>query len=173
VERGDPGAHQRVRLDGRQFLGQTRDRTGGSDQVLRVSAIKCHAGDLAGLAGEEIPTTAVVAVPAISAVPPNARSLAWRPSSHAGANRIDHSRHLMTRNPRVPNARKNSLFDDRIAVTDATSLYLDSDRSSARFRYRTFNDLKRTVRSGDLHNTHCSHGSSNQSYSSVKSSNCL
>ena len=39
VERGEPGAHQRGRLDGRQVGGHQRDRAGGGDHVLAVAAV--------------------------------------------------------------------------------------------------------------------------------------
>ena len=39
VERGEAGAHQRGRLDGRQVGGHQRDRAGGGDHVLAVAAV--------------------------------------------------------------------------------------------------------------------------------------
>jgi len=162
VECGDAGTHQRGRLDGRQLRRQQRERAGGSDHVVPVSAVERQAGDLAGLACEEIPPTAGVAMPAMSAVPPDPYSLAWRPSGDAGANRIDHPCHLMTRNSRVLNSRKSSLFDQRIAVADAACLHLDSDRSRTRFRYRPFNEFKGPIRVRDLCNTHRRHNSSSR-----------
>ena len=160
VERGQAGAHQRGRLDGRQVGGHQRDRAGGGDQVLAVAAVIGDAGDLAAHAGEELPAAAVVAIAAVAAVPPDADPLARLPSGDAGADRVDHPGHLMAGDPRVLNSREEPLLGDRIAVADAAGLHLDPHRSGARLRDRPFNDLKGPIRAGDLHDTHRRHGSS-------------
>ena len=153
-----PGAHQRGRLDGRQVGGHERDRAGGGDHVLAVAAVIRDAGDLAAHAGEELAAAAVVAIPAIAAVPADAHPLARLPAGDAGADRVDHPGHLMAGNPRVLNSREQPLLRERIAVADAASLHLDPHRPGTRLRDRPLHDLKRALRAGDLRNTHHRHG---------------
>jgi hypothetical protein len=93
----------------------------------------------------------------IAAVPANSHPLAWLPVNHAGADPIDHSRYLMARDARILKPRKSSLFNEGIAVANATGKDLDTDRSDARLGYRPFNDFKRSVGARDLHDTHRRH----------------
>ena len=91
-------------------------------------------------------------------MPADAYPLAPRPTPDAGADRVDHSGHFMTWNPRILNTRVSPFLDKRIAVANATSLHLHPHRSRARVRHRPFNDLKGPVRARDLHNAHGGHG---------------
>ena len=160
IESGDAGAHQGGRINGRQVGGHSRNGAGRRDHVLRVAAVECETGDLTGHAGEELPTAALTATPAIAAVPTDARPLARRPSDDAGADRIDHPGRFMTGHARILNTRESSLFDEGIAVADAASLHLDPHRTGAWFRYLPFNDLQGPTRSSNLHNAHRRHDSS-------------
>jgi hypothetical protein len=162
IEGGDTGTHQWGRVDGLQLSRHPRDRAGGRDHVLRVSAVEAEARDLTGHAGKEVATSALVAMPAISTVPPNAHALARRESGDARANHIDHSGHLMARDPRVLNTRESPLFDERIAVADAARVYFDSYRPGDRLWYLPFDDLKGTIGPRNLHNAHRRHGCSSR-----------
>src|SRR5262249_3541513 len=95
---------------------------------------------------------------AIAAVPADTHALANLPAGETSRDRLDSSGHLVTGNTRVLNAREQSLFGDRIAMTDAARQHLDPHRSSLRFRYRPFDDFKRTLGTRDLCNTHGRHG---------------
>lgn len=76
-----------------------------------------------------------------------------------GADRVDHTRHFMTGDARVLNARPPALFGECVTVADPACKHLDPYRPGAWFRYRPFHDLKRTVGTGDLCNTHRCHTS--------------
>src|ERR1700686_4329974 len=90
----------------------------------------------------------------MSAVPADADSLASRPSRDCGTDRVDHSNDFMPRYPRILNARPRPLLDQRIAVTNATSLHLDSHPSALWFRNFPLDQLQWSLRLWDLH---CSH----------------
>src|SRR5262249_48911462 len=107
--------------------------------------------------GEEIAPSAVIAMPAIAAVPADAHPLAGLPVGNAGTDRINHPRYLMTGNPWKLNPRKKALLGERIAVADATSKNFDPDRSRGRCGDRPLNDFERTFGARDLGDTHGSH----------------
>src|SRR5262245_5190566 len=111
VEGGDTRAHQRSRVHGRKPLRDQRQRSGGSDHVFGVAAVVHDARNLKGdLAGDEVSATARIAAPAVSAVPANSDPLARRPPGDVHADRVDYSGDLMSRNPRVLDARPGSFF---------------------------------------------------------------
>jgi hypothetical protein len=169
VERGDAGAHQRRRLHRRQFLRHARQRFGARDGVIGIAAVAGDAGDVGGrLAGEELAPAAVIAIPAISAVPAETGALAGRPSGHAGADCIYNPDDLMSWNPRVRYTRKVSFLGQRIAVTDSASLHLDSYRSRAGIRDLPFHDLKGSAWAGNLHRAHLRHMASNNDVDTLR-----
>src|SRR5262249_54063252 len=96
-------------------------------------------------------------IAAIAAVPPHADPLAPLPSGDAGADRVDHTGHLMAGNSRVLNTREKALLRDRIAVADAAREDLDPHRSGARFGDGPFNNFERFIGATDLHHTHSRH----------------
>jgi hypothetical protein len=107
-----------------------------------------------GHAGEEVAAAARVATAAIAAVPSHPDALAGLPSLDAGADRVDHSGHLVPGNTRVLEPRKGSFLDERIAVTDAAHLDPDAHRPGSRLGDRSLGDLERPVGSGDLDHAH-------------------
>ncbi len=155
VERGDARAHERRRIDGCEIRGQQSDRASRSDHVLGISAVESDAGHLTGLAREEIAASAEIALPTIAAVPPNPHALTPGQPCHTGTHRVDHTRDFVTGNSRIRYARKDSLFDDRIAVADAASLDLDSNPALAWLGHRSVHDLNWPFRLGDLSGSHC------------------
>jgi hypothetical protein len=159
VERGDAGAHQWGRIDGREVRRHQGDRARGCDHVFAVPAVIRDARGLAAHAGEKRTAAAVVAIPAIAAVPPDADAPSRLPSGHAGADRVDHPGHLMAGNPRVLNSWEKAFFRHRIAVADAACFHLKPHGSRARLWYWPFNDLKGPIRARDLYNTHGRHSS--------------
>jgi hypothetical protein len=117
--------------------------------MVRVAAVKRDTFDLrARLAGEEIASTARIAIAAVSAVPAHSDPLTNGPSSDAGANSVDHSNDLMSRHPRVLNARQLSVLGKRVAVTDSAGLHLDANRPRAGLWDVTFHNFK-GVHSGE------------------------
>ncbi|MEY2493918.1 MAG: hypothetical protein QOJ45_410 [Verrucomicrobiota bacterium] len=138
-------------------MGQRLRRRG---HVLRVTAVVRNPGREQGdLAGEEISAPTVIAVAAMSAVPAYAHSLPNVPSRDRGPDRIDHSDDLMSGDSRILDPRPRPVFDQRIAVTNATRLHLDSHPSALRFRNFPLDQLQRSLRLRDLHGSHffCHH----------------
>ena len=151
VERGDAGAHERRRIDGRKIVGHQRQRADGREHILGVAAIARDAGNLGGsLAGEEIAAAAVIAIAAESAVPADAHSLSGFPARDVGTNRIDHADHFVSGNARILDARKETVLRHRIAVADATSLDLDSHKAGAGLGNVAFDNFQGTARRGRL-----------------------
>ena len=74
--------------------------------------------------------------------------------------RVDLSRDLMTRNARKRETRVLSSAHERIAMTDATSLDLDTHLTCTRLRNVSLHDLERTACFCDLDCSHLvGHGS--------------
>src|SRR5262249_58588622 len=119
--------------------GHAGDRTRGGAELLAVAAVVGDARDLAGDAGKDLAPAAMVAMPAIAAVPANADPLAGLPVGDAGADRVDHAGHFMTGDAGELNSRIRPFLGERIAVADAASEDPDPDRSGARFGDRPFN----------------------------------
>src|SRR5438552_8228918 len=160
VERRQPGAHQRRGGPGSQFIRKPCDRTHRRDHVFAVTTIKADAGHLVRFTSEQIPAPARVTSPAVAAVPSDTDPLAASPSDHSRADGVNRAGNLMTRDARVLNAGPKALFDQRITMADAARRDFDSNCSRRRFRYRSFDNLKLSLRRRYLCNTHCSHISS-------------
>ena len=64
---------------------------------------------------------------------------------------------FMSRNSRVLNAGHGSVLCNRIAVTDSTSLHLDSYRSGTWLRNFAFHNFKWSIRPSDLNRAHFWH----------------
>src|SRR5262245_38409413 len=111
VKRGQPGAHQRAGFLGGQAIRDQRQGRSGGDHIIGIPSIVCNPGDLSGdLAAKEFTATAMIAVPAVSAIPPHSHPLARHPSGNAWADGVNHSDDLVSWNSRVPDIRKNSLL---------------------------------------------------------------
>src|SRR5262249_48353572 len=93
----------------------------------------------------------------IPAAPPDSDPLARLPTGNVGADRVDHTGHLVAGNPRVLNTREKPLLSHRIAVADAAREDLNPDRSGSRLGYSPFHDFKSSVGARDLHHTHSRH----------------
>src|SRR5439155_22872159 len=100
-----------------------------------------------------------ITVPAMSAMPSDSDALSRCPSRDTCANRIDDAGDFVTEHARVLNAGKDPVLRIRVTVADAAGLNLDSDRSGARLRDITFDELKGALRARDLHATHLRHRS--------------
>src|ERR1700674_453780 len=90
----------------------------------------------------------------MSPMPADADSLASSPSRDCGTDRVDEPDDFMSRYSRILNARPCPLFDQRIAVTNATSLHLDSHPSALWFGNFPLDQFQRPLR---LRNLHCTH----------------
>src|SRR5438876_193237 len=132
-----------------------RERLSRRGHVFRVTAIVGNPSrEQSYLAGEEITAPAVVAIAAMSAVPADADSLSSFPPRDGGTDRIDNSDDFVSRYPRILNPRPYPLFDQRIAVTNATRLDLDSHPSRLRLRNFPLDQFQWPLRRRDLHCTH-------------------
>ena len=127
------------------------------DHVVGVASIISYAGDLPPLAGKKITASARLAVPAVSAVPTDADPLALGPADDAGADRIDDSGDLMSRNSRVLNTREGPFLGQRVAMADAARLDLDAYPPGGRLRNLSFDKLKGTIRLSNMHDAHLRH----------------
>jgi hypothetical protein len=106
------------------------------------------------LTGNKVTAAARIAVTAVPAVPADPDPLALCPSNNACANSVNDAGYFMSRDPRVLNARPQSILDHDIAVTDATCINLYSHMADAGLRDLAFNKFKGTARASDLHYTH-------------------
>lgn len=159
VVSGDPSAHQRSRLFRRQLFRNQGDCRGGSNHIVRVASIVGNAWHLrCDLAGDEVAAATRIAIPAVAAVPTHSDPLAGFPWGDALSDRVDDSGNFVSGNARILDAGPSALFGKRIAVADTAGLDLDSHRARARLRDFAFNELKRPLRTWDLHNTHHWHG---------------
>jgi hypothetical protein len=96
----------------------------------------------------------------MATMPADADPLPRCPSGHTRSDGIDDACNFMPWNSRVLNAREGAIFRERIAVAYTAGLNLDSDRSGARGRDFTFDELERSIPVSDLHCTHVCHISS-------------
>jgi hypothetical protein len=90
-------------------------------------------------------------------MPANSDTLAGLPSDDTLTNGIHDSDDFMSRNSRVLNAGHGSVLCNRIAVTDSTSLHLDSYRSGTWLRNLAFHNFKWSIRPSDLNRAHFWH----------------
>src|SRR5437588_9421584 len=79
VERRDAGAQQRRRVDGRELVGDERQRVGRGHHGLGVAAVIGDAGDPQIAAVDEIATTARLAPAAVASEPANSDARADAP----------------------------------------------------------------------------------------------
>jgi hypothetical protein len=110
-----------------------------------------------GLAGEEIPSAAGIAVSAVPAVPAHSQALARSPSGNTWSDGVDHPNHFMSGNSRVLNPGQVALFGERIAVTDPARLDSDSDGAGGRLRNIALDNLERAIGARHLNATHLGH----------------
>jgi hypothetical protein len=127
------------------------------DHVVTVASIVGDARYLAPLAGKKITTATGLAAPTIPAVPTNADPLALGPTHDASANCVNESGHLMSRNSRILNAGEGPLLYQRVAVADATRLYLDAYLPRSWLWNFSFDKFKGTIRLSHLYDTHLRH----------------
>ena len=86
------------------------------------------------LARKEVAATTLVAVAALTTVPPDANAIAHRPTLYAGADVIDAADNLVAGHARQRHAGKHGQLGQHIAVTDTASFNLDSDFTGTGFR---------------------------------------
>ena len=117
------------------------------------------------MAGDEITAPARITVATVSAVPADTDPLARCPSGNACTDRINDSGNLMPWDSRVLYARPESLLGERVAVTDASSLHLDTRLPGARLGCFPLDNFQGPFWASDLRGTHLSHNSSDVSLS--------
>jgi hypothetical protein len=89
-------------------------------------------GDLAVDAHREIPTPALFAHEAMSAMPTDADALPFFPFRDVTADCIDASRDFMTRHPGKLKPWPGTFFDENIAVANAARLHFDANLPNVR-----------------------------------------
>jgi len=112
------------------------------------------------LAGKEVPSTAVIALSALTTVPADAHAITDLPALHGGAQRIDRTDDLVAWHARQRHPRKHRPLGEGVAVTNAAGLHLDADFTRTWLGDRAFDDLERSVGTRDLRNSHAAHGDS-------------
>src|SRR4029077_325764 len=154
IEGGDAGTHERRPLDRGQPFRNSRQRRHRSHHILRVAAVKRDAGHLSGRASEKIASATRITAKAMTGMPAHSHALAWLPVADVGADGVNDPKHLVPGNSWILNPRKHSFLDNRVAVTDATSLDFDSDRPRRRLRDFPFREFQRPLPASDLNDTH-------------------
>src|SRR5208283_436749 len=89
IENRDAGAKQRCGLAGLKVVGDRGDRLGGREHVFLVTAIVADAGNLFGLAVNEITAAAGIAGETMAAVPSDSDALAGLPVGDVSADGVD------------------------------------------------------------------------------------
>ena len=87
-------------------------------------------------------------------MPPYPNPLAYRLPGHAGSDGMDDADNLVCGNSRILKARPASVFDQRIAVTDAAGQDFNANRPGTGLRGFAFNGFKRPIRARDLRGAH-------------------
>src|SRR5207248_1995152 len=85
-------------------------------------------------AQDELAPSARITYKAMSAMPPQANSLAGLPGLHVFTNRVNPTRDFMPWSPRILNSRPISLFNQHVAVANSACLNLDAHLSAVGFR---------------------------------------
>src|SRR4029079_7819094 len=99
----------------------------------------------------------LLALPAVPAVPADPDALTLLPRGDAVADRVHDARDLVTGDARVLD-RKESLFHQDVAVTDAAGLDPDHDLARARRWHVALDPLERSAGLRHLERTHFRHG---------------
>ena len=109
------------------------------------------------LTAKEIAAPAWVAMAAMTTMPTHAHPLPRFPLRHTGAHTIHQAHYFMAWYTRILQARPMTFLHQRIAVANPTRLNFNPHPAGRRLRNFTFNDFKRTARTGDLRGAHCWH----------------
>jgi hypothetical protein len=88
------------------------------------------------------------------AVPADTNTLPRLPKSDVRTHCIDASGDLVPRHARILNTRQQSLFHQRIAVTDAARFYLDTNLATVWLRDRALDDFEISTWLADLNGFH-------------------
>src|SRR5439155_15165078 len=118
--------------------------------IFRIAAVKRDARYLGGGAGKEVSPSTRITAQTMTCMPADAHPLAHLPVADVGAKSINNPDHLMPGNSWILNPRKDSFLNNRVAVTDATSLDFDSDSSRRRFRDFPLREFQRPLPASDL-----------------------
>src|SRR4029434_57717 len=127
-------AHAWSCLLGRQFVRNRSKRRCRRDHVLSVASVEIDPGHLAIDAHREVAAPAWFADETMSAVPACADALPGLPRGDVFADCVDASGDFVTRDARILKPRPQTFFDKRIAVADATRIYLHANLSRSRLR---------------------------------------
>src|SRR5204863_129865 len=108
--------------------------------------VVADASDLLALAVDEEALAAGVTDEAMAAVPAYAHPVALLPLGHVGADLLDATGDLVTRNARQRKAWIGAELHQRIAVTDTAGFHLDPDLPRRRLRYFALDQLECAAR---------------------------
>src|SRR5205085_1985438 len=120
VVNGDARAHERPCFLRWQFIWDRGQRCRRCDHILGISAVEIDAGDFAIDAHGEIAAPALCTDETMSAMPAYADALTFSPFRYVAADHIDASRDFMTRHTGILKPGPETLFDQHIAVANAT-----------------------------------------------------
>jgi hypothetical protein len=90
----------------------------------------------------------------MTAMPADAYTLARPPLVHAGSDGIDDANNFMAGHARILQSGPVAFLYERIAVADATSLYLDPHLTGSRLLDFSLDNFEWTTRAGNLCNAH-------------------
>jgi hypothetical protein len=158
IVRRNARAEQRSRVHRLQRFGQPGQRLGRHHGVFRVATVMADAGDFRLDAIDEQALATIVAHEAVPAVPAHTDALTRRVIADPGTDRIHAPRDLVARNSRQREARIQRVLHHRVAVTDATRLYLDAHLPRARLGNITFHQLECAASLRNLNRSHFRHG---------------
>src|SRR5215472_8580269 len=131
VERREPRAQQRCRIDRRQGVWNRHKAAGLGDHHFGIAAVMMDAAIFLVPAVHEIAVAAELAIAARAAEKPNPNALTDRPALDAGTKRIDAADDLMAWDAR-PIDRKQALNCAGIRMADPTRLGADPYRTGGR-----------------------------------------
>src|SRR5262245_57787026 len=166
IEGGDAGAKQWSCLDIGEGFRYPHQGLGRSEHVLFVSAVVANPGNPAISAVAEVSPPALPAGAIVSAMPADADALPLGPSGNSGTHSVDETHHFMTWYARVLDTGPGTFLCERVTMTDAAGLHLDSHLSRCWVRNFPLDDLELCSRAGNLcrlHRCHrccCAHNSS-------------
>jgi hypothetical protein len=120
-----------------------------------VSAVEIDARDLSLHAHGEVPAPALCADETMAATPADAHALPWPPGDHVVTDGIDVSRDFMPGHTGLLQARPEPVFDQHVAVANATRFDFHAHVPSARLRNNPLDHFPFSTRFPYLRRLHC------------------
>src|SRR5579863_71738 len=151
---GDASAHKRRSFVGGQIVRHQCNRFRRNDGIFRVAAVEMNPGDFLKLAVHKVAAAAGLTLETMTAMPADAYALAGLPKGDVGSNLVDAARDLVPRHSRILDSRPIPMFNQFVAVANATGFYLDSYLLTPRFGNRALYDFEISTWLADLNGFH-------------------